>query len=339
MGAERGIDEVASGALAAAADGIQVTLVGDSMGLEAALAGAAAGAQRSHVEILAASQAIANDEEPVRAARAKQDASVVVGMRAVAHGGCDALVSAGPTGATLAAGVLTLKRMKGVQRPAVGALLPLPGQPTLLLDVGANVEVRPDHLVQFAHMGAAFVRVALGLERPRVGLLSVGEEPGKGGEVVVEAHAKLAGSDGDRFEFVGNVEGRDLTTGAADVVVTDGFTGNVSLKLMEGTARTVIDAIRNAARSSAMATVGGALMRASLGGLRHRLDPNTTGGAILLGLNAPVVIAHGDSTADGIANATRLAARAVTEGLVAKTGESLARAGALRQAGAESQVT
>lgn len=337
MGAECGVDEVVEGALRAAAE-IPVTLVGDGDRIERALDGAASHERRVRIDVAHAADVITNDEEPVRAVRTKQNASVVVGMRAVADGGCDALVSAGSTGATLAAAVLALKRLKGVRRPAVSALLPLPGMPALLLDVGANVEVRPDHLVQFAHMGAAFAEVALELERPRVALLSVGEEPGKGTETVVEAHGKLA-ADAAGFEFVGNIEGRDLTTGAADVVVTDGFTGNIALKLMEGTARTVIDAIRNAVRSSVLATVGGALMRTSLTGLRSELDPNTTGGAILLGLNAPVVIAHGNATADGIANATRLAARAVSERLVERTGESLALGGALRQAGTASEAT
>src|SRR5690349_12970515 len=261
---------------------------------------------------------ISNEEEPAMAVRSKQDSSIVQAARAVADGRADALVSPGPTGATLAAAVLHIKRIRGVHRPAVAALIPVPGgQPTLMLDVGANVEVRPEHLVQFAYMGAEFMAGVHGIERPRVGLLSIGEEAKKGTEDVVAAHERLAGDPA--LEFVGNVEGNDVLANVADVIVTDGFTGNVALKLMEGTASRVTGAIREAIGSSPVSAVGGLLIRRRVGRLREQIDPNATGGAILLGVRRPVVIAHGRSSAQGIANAIRLAQRAVDEQMVEKT--------------------
>ena len=284
--------------------------------------------------IVDAPEAIANTEEPAHAVRARPEASIVQAARAVGDGRAEALVSAGATGAALAASLFHVKRLRGVHRPAIAALLPVPGHPTLFLDAGANVEVRPEHLVQFALMGSAFMAAVHGVERPRVALLSVGEEPAKGTPDVVEAHERLAAlaAEPGGVRFTGNVEGADVTAGAADVVVTDGFTGNVALKLMEGTARTVTRAVRDAVRSSPVSAVGGLLIRGRLGGLRRDLDPNTTGGAILLGLRRPVVIAHGGASADGIANAVRLARRAVEERMVERTAEALEAAGVLRSA-------
>jgi glycerol-3-phosphate acyltransferase PlsX len=278
--------------------------------------------------------AIGNEDEPALAVRSRADASIVKAARAVADGDADALVSAGPTGATLAAAVLHVKRIRGVHRPAVAALLPIPGgTPTLLLDAGANVEVRPEHLVQFAYMGATFMEAVHGVANPRVGLLSIGEEAKKGTEDVVEAHSRLA--DGT-LNFVGNVEGSDVTKGVADVVVTDGFTGNVALKLMEGTASTVTGAIRDAIRSNPVSAIGGLLIRGRVAKLRQQIDPNATGGAILLGVRRPVVIAHGKSSPEGIANAVRMAQRAVDEQMVEKTATRLESAGVLRSVPAAS---
>ena len=276
---------------------------------------------------------ITNDEEPALAVRGKPDASVVRAAKAVAAGDACALVSAGATGALLAASLFHVKRIKGVHRPAIAALLPLPGRPVLLLDAGANVDVRPEHLVQFAYMGAAFMETVHGVARPQVGLLSIGEEPKKGTDDVVAAHARLAAGP---LEFAGNVEGTDVAAGTVDVVVTDGFTGNVALKLMEGTAKTVGGAVRDAVRSGLVSSLGGLLIRGRLQRLRQQFDPNTTGGAILLGVRQPVVVAHGKSTAAGIANAVRLARRAVDENMVERTAAALADAGALRSAPAAS---
>jgi phosphate acyltransferase len=307
FGADAGVDVVTEGA---SLSGVPVTLFGPPLA------------------------AIGNDEEPALAVRSRPDASVVKAARAVGDGDADALVSAGPTGATLAAAVLHVKRIRGVHRPAVAVLLPIPGgKPTLLLDAGANVEVRPEHLVQFAYMGATFMEAVHGLASPRVGLLSNGEEAKKGTEDVVAAHERLA--DGP-LNFVGNVEGGDVTQGRADVIVTDGFTGNVALKLMEGTASTVTGAIRDAIKSSPISALGGLLIRGRVAKLREQIDPNATGGAILLGVRRPVVIAHGKSSAEGIANAIRLAQRAVDEQMVEKTTTRLEAAGVLRSAPAAS---
>jgi phosphate acyltransferase len=276
--------------------------------------------------------AIRNDEEPVLAVRSKPESSIVRAVQAVAAGDADAAVSAGPTGAALAAAVLHLKRLRGVHRPGIAVMLPVPGSPTLMVDVGANVEVRPEHLVQFAYMGSAFMEAVHGVSRPRVGLLSIGEEAKKGTPDVVAAHERLAEAQASSINFIGNVEGTDVTAGAADVIVTDGFTGNVSLKLMEGTARTVVGAVREAVRSSPVSMLGGLLIRGAVGGLRRELDPNTTGGAILLGVRGIVVIAHGGSTAEGIANAVRVAQRAVDERVIERTAAALEAGGALRSA-------
>jgi glycerol-3-phosphate acyltransferase PlsX len=309
FGAERGFDVLAEGARMAAGDGIRLRVFGppEELGLEGV----------DGVEVIPTSEWIGNDEDAVPAVRAKKEASVVRAARDVAEGRSAALVSPGSTGATMAAATFGLRRLRGVKRPALAVRLPVPGKPVLFLDVGANVEVRAQHLVQFAFLGAAFSEAVLGVERPRVGLLSVGEEAGKGREEVAEAHAALAASSG--IDFAGNVEGGDLPAAAVDVVVTDGFTGNVALKLMEGTARTVTAAIRDAARSNLLAALGGLLMRPALGGLRRELHPDTTGGAILLGLRAIAVVGHGSASAEGIANAVRLAARSVEVEAVERT--------------------
>jgi len=322
FGAEHGFDVLAEGARLAAADGIRLRVFGppEKLGLD----------RVEGVEVIPTAEWIGNEEDPVPAVRAKKEASVVRAAGDVAAGRSAALVSHGSTGATMAAATFGLRRLRGVQRPALAVRLPVPGRPVLFLDVGANVEVRAQHLVQFAFLGAAFSEAVLGVEHPRVGLLTVGEEPGKGTAEVSAAHALLSAASG--IAFAGNVEGSDLPAGAADVVVTDGFTGNVSLKLMEGTARTLTTAIRDAARSNPLAALGGLLMRPALGGLRRELGPDATGGAILLGLREIAVVGHGGSGADGIANAVRLAARCVEVDAVGRTAELLERGAATRAA-------
>jgi glycerol-3-phosphate acyltransferase PlsX len=321
-GAEQGFDVLAEGARLAAADGIGVRVFGPQRAL--GLGGA------EGIEVVQTADWIANDEDPLAAVRAKKEASVVRAARDVAEGNSAAMVSPGSTGATLAAATFGLRRLKGVQRPALAVQLPVPGKPVLFLDVGANVEVRAQHLVQFAFLGSAFSAAVLGVERPRVGLLTVGEESGKGREEVVEAHRLLSGVDG--IEFAGNVEGRDLPAASADVVVTDGFTGNIALKLMEGTAKTVAAAVGDAARSNPLAALGGLLLKPALGGLRRELHPDTTGGAILLGLRGIAVVGHGSSGAEGIANALRLAARCSEVDAVGRTAALLREGGAGRAA-------
>jgi len=325
LGAERGVDVVRAGVAAAAADGIAVRVFGlaDELADIARLDG---------VELLEAHEVIGNDEEPVRAVRSRAQASIVRAAADVAEGRSDALASPGSTGATMTAALFALKRIQGVQRPALAVQLPAPGRerPLLMLDVGANLEARPSHLLQFAHLGSAFAESVLGVQDPRVALLSVGEEEKKGTAAVVEAHAALAASTALRF--VGNVEGRELLDPAADVIVTDGFTGNVVLKTIEGTARAVGDAVRAAARSGPRASAGGMLIRPALGSLRASLDPDGTGGAILLGIRGVAIVGHGSSGSLGIANQIRLAARAVSERAVVRTAELLERSGAGRGA-------
>jgi glycerol-3-phosphate acyltransferase PlsX len=326
-GAEQGFDVLAEGARLAA-DGIAVRVFGPEQDL--GLSGV------EGVEVVPTKEWIANDEDPVPAVRSKPEASVVRAARDVAEDAADAMVSLGSTGATMAAATFGLRRLKGVQRPALAVQLPVPGKAVLFLDVGANVEVRAQHLVQFAFLGAAFSAAVLEVENPSVGLLTVGEEAGKGRDEIVEAHRIL--SDAAGIDFAGNVEGRDLPAAAADVVVADGFTGNVALKLMEGTARIVAGAIGDAARSNPVSMVGGLLMKPALGGLRRELHPDTTGGAILLGLRGIAVVGHGSSGAEGIANAVRLAARCAEVDAVGRTAALLREGGAGRGALAAGEV-
>ena len=330
LGAEGGAAAVVEGVERAVADRITVRVFGrrDELSELTGLLG---------VDVLDTSAVIGNDEDPVAAVRSRPESSIVRAAADVAEGRSAALASPGSTGATMAAALFALKRIRGVQRPALAVQLPAPGleRPVLMLDVGANADARASHLVQFASLGASFASAVLGVERPRVALLSVGAEPKKGSMLVVEAHEALAAADrsGAReFDFLGNVEGGDLLTGAADVVVTDGFTGNVTLKTIEGTAKAVGGAVRAAARSGRRAAAGGLLLRPALGDLRGRLDPDRTGGAILLGLRGVTVVGHGSAGPEGIANQIRLAAHAAEVDAPARMAELLAASGADRAA-------
>jgi phosphate acyltransferase len=318
MGADLGPAEVAAGAAIAAAQGVRVLLFG---------AADAIGEVADGVEVVDAPVSIAKARDPVLAVRSTPESSIVQAARAVGDGRAQALVAGGSTGAALAAGLFNIKRASGIFRPALAIPIPVPGKPVTLLDVGANAESRPEHLVQFAFMGAALAQVVLGVDQPRVGLLSNGEEEMKGTPLVQEAHEKLAGSP---LRFVGNVEGLDLTSGVADVIVTDGFTGNVALKVAEGVSQTMLEAVRAAAMSSLKAKLGGALLRPSLRGLRDQLDPEGPGGAYLLGLRQLGVVPHGRFTRFGWSQAILLAARGVSGDVVGRTHLALEAAGALR---------
>jgi len=303
LGGDRAPTEVVAGAALAAADGIDVVLVGPS------------GLDTHGLELIHAPDAIAMDEKPAEAVRAKPEASLVVTCRAVAEGRADAAVSAGNTGAMLAAGLLHLRRLPGVLRPAIAVPIPAANGPSVLLDSGANADARPEHLVQFGHMGAVFAQEILGIRDPEVRLLSIGEEPEKGNQLTLEAHALLAESG---LRFAGNAESRDLLAGAADVVVCDGFTGNIALKLLEGTIKTLLDALRGEIVATPRGKLGGLLIRPAAARLRRRLDPDTYGGAYLLGLRGLAVIAHGNSSRVAVANAIRLAARGVEHDVVGR---------------------
>jgi glycerol-3-phosphate acyltransferase PlsX len=301
MGGDRGPDEVVAGALAARDGGLTPVLYG-SAGIEA-----------HGLELRETAGVIGMHEKPADAVRSKPESSLVAAVRAVASGDADAVVSAGNTGAILAAGLLELRRVPGVMRPAIAVPIPARRGPSVLIDAGANADARAEHLLQFATMGSVFAEEILGIADPEVRLLSIGEEPEKGNQLALEAHALLAASE---LNFAGNCEGRDLLEGAADVVVTDGFTGNVALKVTEGTIRSVLEAFRAEIVASTRGKLGGLLIRPAARRLRHRLDPDTYGGAYLLGLRGLAVIAHGNSSRAAIANAVRLAARGVERDVV-----------------------
>src|SRR5256714_3325259 len=320
-GADLGPGKVA---LAPADAGVPVLLYGPAAEI------GEVGGRDGLVTVVDAPVSIAKEPDPARAARSTPDASIVQAARAVAGGEADALVSAGSTGAALAAGLFEIKRASGIHRPALALPVPVPGHPVTLVDVGANVEVRAEHLVQFAFMGAALVRAVLGVERPRVALLSNGEEAVRGTPLVQQAHAALSQRTTDLFEFLGNVEGTQITDGVADVVVADGFTGNVALKLIEGVSQTMLGAIRDVAMSSPRAKLGGLLLKPALRGFRDAIDPERAGGAYLLGLRRLGVVPHGRFTRRGFANAITLAARGADEDVVGRTHAALEAAGALR---------
>jgi glycerol-3-phosphate acyltransferase PlsX len=221
--------------------------------------------------------------------------------------------------------------MRGVHRPAVAVRIPIPGRAVLILDCGANVDTRPEWLVQFAYMGAAYMEAVHGVERPRVGLLSVGEEAKKGTDEVVEANRVLSAGP---LNFAGNVEGDDIAGGALDVVVTDGFTGNVALKAVEGTAITVMGAVRDAVSSGPVSSLGGLLIRKKARRLRDDLNQDAVGAGILLGLRGVAFVTHGDASPVGVATAVRSAHRAVEEGVVERTEAALAESGSLASASA-----
>ncbi|MGO9490345.1 MAG: phosphate acyltransferase [Solirubrobacteraceae bacterium] len=324
-GADLGAAEVAAGAAIAAGRGARVLLFGPAAEL---------GEMPAGVEVVDAPISIAKAEDPVRAARTTPQASIVQAARAVAEGRAQALVCAGGTGAALAAGTFNIKRDRGIYRPALAIPLPVPDRPVTLLDVGASAEARREHIVQFAFMGAALARIVLGVSRPRVGLLSNGEEAGRGAALVLEAGAELreqADAGLEAFEFVGNVEGGDLVSGRADVVVTDGFTGNIALKLMEGVSQTMLGAIRDAAMSSTRGKVGGLLLRGALRGMRDEIDPEGNGGAYLLGLRRLGVVPHGRFSRLGFSQAILRARLGAAEDIVGQTHEALRSAGALRR--------
>ena len=309
LGGDRAPDEVILGALDAAEDGIDVTLYGP------------AGLDTRGLPLVEAADRIDMAEKPAEAVRAKPDSSLVAAVRAVAEHDADAVVSAGNTGAMLAAGLLYMRRLPGVMRPAIAVPIPARSGPSVLLDAGANADARPEHLVQFAHMGAIFSEEMLGVSAPQVRLLSIGEEEGKGNRLTIEAHRLLR--EDERLNFAGNAESRDLLRGAADVVVADGFTGNIALKLLEGTIRELLEALREEIASTTAGKLGGLLIRPSARRLRTRFDPDTYGGAYLLGLRGLAVIAHGDSGRKAVANAIRLAARGVEHRVVERLAERL----------------
>lgn len=296
--------------------GVDAALAADS-GLEIILTGPADvveafASTRDRCRAVATTEVIGMDEHPAHAVRGKKDSSIVVGCRLVRDGEADAFFSLGSTGACMAAATLVMGRIKGVSRPAIATVIPTAGPPVVLLDVGANADCKPENLVQFGHMGAAYAQIVLGVSAPRVALLNIGEEPTKGSQLAQDAHAlMLAQLPG----FIGNVEGRDLPAGVADVIVTDGFTGNVSLKLLEGLSKTLLGQVKDAMTSSVVNKLAAAVLKSSLVTLKERLNPDAYGGAPLLGVAGICIIGHGSSGAVAVSSAMRVAAQAARGGL------------------------
>lgn len=287
--------------------GLEVLLVGP-----AEVVGRLDGLERC-VPVLA-TEVIGMAEHAAGAVRAKKDSSIVVGCGLVRDRRAGGFFSAGNTGACMAAATLVIGRIKGVQRPALATIIPAGERPTVLLDVGANADVKPGMLLQFGHMGGAYARIMLGVEAPRIGLLNIGEEPTKGSQLAQDAYALLdAGLPG----FVGNVEGRDVASGVVDVIVTDGFTGNVTLKVLEGLSKVLLGEVRKALTSSTVNKLAGAVVQPSLAELKDRLDPEVYGGAPLLGIDGVCMIGHGSSGPRAVASGIAATARAVRGALPA----------------------
>lgn len=312
MGGDLAPTETVAGAVEASGRGVEVVLVGRRQSLEKELVRHDVG-----LPIVDAPDVVAMGDDPSRALREKPEASISVAARLVAEGSAEGFVSAGSTGAAMAAAAIIVGRLEGVSRPAIASIFPTP-TPTVLLDSGANLDQRPDQLVQFGIMGSVTAQTLLGLTRPRVGLLSNGEEKGKGRALEKAAYELLERAP---IEFVGNVEGRDIATGKADVIVTDGFTGNIFLKASEGTAKLVAGYFLEA-----FSDVGPELQEQVLpviAAVMKRIDPETYGGAQLLGVRSVAVIAHGSSSRVAITNALTMARDAVDNDLVGRLASQL----------------
>jgi glycerol-3-phosphate acyltransferase PlsX len=313
MGGDFAPSETVSGAVAAASRGVDVVLVGQTGVLANELA-----KMRADLPIVEAPDVIGMGDDPARALREKPGSSISVCARMVADGSAQGMVSAGSTGAAMAAAAIVIGRIKGVARPAIATVLPTAGSPTILLDSGANPEVTPEQLAQFAVMGSVAAQIMLGVDRPRVGLLSNGEEKGKGRDLERAAYDLIEATS---INFIGNVEGRDMATDRADVVVTDGFTGNVFLKATEGTAKLVSLFLLEAV-SRLTAEVQEAILPA-LATVSDKLDPEVHGGAQLLGVRGVTVIAHGSSTRVAISNALTMASDGAERNLPGRIAEQL----------------
>jgi glycerol-3-phosphate acyltransferase PlsX len=320
MGGDNAPREIVAGAVEAAATGdVRVLLCGP----EKVLLDELDGELPPGIDIVDAPQVIGCDEDPAFAVRAKPDSSLVQCCRAVREGGAVAAVSAGSTGAMMAASLMHMRRIEGVLRPAIVQPLPCARGVVVLVDCGANPDPRAEHLLQFAYMGSAFSSAILNVRTPSIGLLSIGEESGKGNILTQEAHALLAAADD--LDFRGNVEGRDIPRGTTDVVVCDGFTGNVTLKAMEGAAEFLLGEIKKAAHSGLRARIGAGMFRHALQPLRERIDPEGYGGAYLVGLRGLSVIAHGSSSRRAIRNAILHGAHGARNEVVGRLTEQLGR--------------
>lgn len=312
MGGDHAPAEIIAGAILARTElNIDVALVGQKEVIEAELA--RQGETSAAFEIIHASEAIGMDEHPAQAVRTKRDASINVAMGMLKRGVAGAFVSAGNTGAVMASALVTLGRIQGIERPALGTVAPFSEAGILVLDVGANADVKPNYLVQFAQMGSVYAERVMGITNPRVALLNIGGEDTKGTELVQEVYARL-GKAG--VNFVGNIEGGEIHKNKTDVIVTDGFTGNVAVKLTEGVADFLFSELRSAFTSKLQYKLAALILKPGLLKLRDRMDPGTYGGVPLLGVNGVVMIAHGNSDARAIKNAIRFASSAASSGML-----------------------
>ena len=309
MGGDHAPDEVVAGALRAREElGVEVLLVGDPEQVAASLNQHSK--STSGIEIVPAEGVIDMHEEPLSALRRKPKASINVSMNLVKQGKADAVVSAGHSGAAMAAALLRLGRIRGVDRPAIGAVLPtMASKPVLVLDVGANVDCRPKFIDQFATMGSIYSRFVLGTEAPQVGLLNIGEEESKGNEQALKAYELL--KQNAHINFIGNAEGRDVLSGDFDVIVCDGFAGNTLLKFAEAIGEFIIQILREELPRGVRGQVGTALLKPNLKRIKQRIDHAEHGGALLLGVDGICIISHGSSQAPSIFNAIRMASEAV----------------------------
>lgn len=320
MGGDYAPVEIVKGAVQADGNrGIQIILVGDRIAIEQELAKYPAESLR-HIEVKHASEVVAMDEHPANAIRRKSDSSIVVAANLVNSGEAQAMVSAGNTGAAMAVATLRLGRIRGIDRPAIGALLPTTSGKAVMLDAGANVDCSVENLLQFAVMGKEYAERVLKLPNPRVGLLSIGEEPTKGNELTKATNARLADSD---LNFVGNVDGKDVFRGAADVIVCDGFDGNIVLKIAEGMAEFIFGTVKSQIKRTFLRKIGGLLVRPAFNSLKDSVDYAEYGGAPLLGTNGMCIISHGRSNARAMECAIRAAADAVENEVVKCISESL----------------
>lgn len=321
MGGDFAPEEIVKGAVTAAqsdAD-LEVLLVGDPDSIRRA------GDLPHNVEVVRSSDVIEMCEQPAKAVRDKKDASVVIAARLVKEGRAGAFVSAGNTGAAMAAALLELGRIRGISRPAIAIVVPTPNGPVVLLDAGANADCKAEYMAEFGLMGSAYAAGLLGIDRPRVGLLNIGEEKSKGSQLYQAANALLAQSPS--IEFVGNIEGRDLFEAKADVAVADGFVGNMILKVMEGLSEMLFAELKGAIADSITTKLGGLMLQSGLRELKAKIDYEEYGGTQLLGVKGGCIIAHGGSRAKAMANAVRTAARVVRSDVVAAMATQIGEGG------------
>lgn len=318
MGGDNAPAEIVKGAVMARDElNAEITLVGREADITACLKSEGISLPCEGIDIVNATEVISMDEDPSTATRRKKDSSMAVALRCLSEGGGDAVVSAGSTGALLTGATLTVKRIKGIRRAALAPVFPNGKNGVMLIDCGANVECTPEYLLQFAFMGSFYSKYILGCENPRVALLNVGTEAEKGGALQKETYELLAQADKEgRINFIGNREGRDLLSGEVDVMVTDGFSGNIMLKTVEGASQFILQNVKTMFKSSARGGLAAVMLKRALGNLRKQFDVSEIGGTAMLGISKPVIKAHGSSNAKAICSAVRQAVKFLDAGII-----------------------